>query len=185
MASPRLHALSRHTLRQLKFIIPGAVVTFLFNTHWVLFGLLSTPNASPGDWSRIVALLASCLGGLVVLLFLYVLLVHWLRGVEPNVSPHSYHPVVFSDSSKVPFLEKVWHPFARNPNFDRCHPRWLVTPFHHPWEMVKSRILEGHHRRYLYCTSPPKHSPIPDAASGLYALVFGLIGLLPLPIRRS
>ncbi|KAG8213005.1 hypothetical protein J3R82DRAFT_11392 [Butyriboletus roseoflavus] len=52
MANPRLRALSRHTLRQLKFIIPGAAVTCLLNTHRILFGLLSKPNASPGDWSR-------------------------------------------------------------------------------------------------------------------------------------
>ena len=52
MAGPPLHALSPHTLRQLKFIIPGAAVTFFLNTHRILLGLLSAPNASSGDWSR-------------------------------------------------------------------------------------------------------------------------------------
>ena len=46
-------------------------------------------------------------------------------------------------------MEAISCPFTRNPNPDRRHRRWLVAAFHHPWGMVESRILEGHHRRYF------------------------------------
>jgi succinate dehydrogenase/fumarate reductase cytochrome b subunit len=152
VASPRLYALSRHTLRQLKFIIPGATITFLLNTHRILFGLLSTPNASPGNWSRIVALIASCLGGLVVLLFLYVLLVHWFRGVEPNYRSWRQSGVL---SRVIPTLTAA-----------------IVAG----WSLLSITLGKWSSLGYLKGTI---------GASGLYALVFGLIGLVPAPIRRS
>ncbi|KAI9566780.1 hypothetical protein HD554DRAFT_2024768 [Boletus coccyginus] len=152
MTSPRLRALSRHTLRQLKFIIPGATVTFLLNTHHILFGLLSTPNASPGDWSRTVALLASCLGGLVVLLFFYVLLVHWFRGVGADYRSWRQSGVL---SRAIPALTAA-----------------IVAG----WSLLSITLGKWSSLGYLKGTI---------GASGLYALVFGLMGLLPAPIRRS
>ncbi|KAH0833312.1 hypothetical protein J3R83DRAFT_12378, partial [Lanmaoa asiatica] len=154
MASPRLRALSRHTLRQLKFIIPGAAVTFLLNTHRILFGLLSTTNASSGDWSsRTVAILASCLGGLVVFLFLYVLLVHWRRGVEPD-----------------------YHSWRQSGVLSRVIPT-LTAAIVAGWSLLSITLGKWSSLGYLKGTI---------GASGLYALVFGLMGLLPAPmIRRS
>ncbi|KAG9315328.1 hypothetical protein JVU11DRAFT_4470 [Chiua virens] len=152
MASPRLHALSRHTLRQLKFIIPGAVITFLLNTHRVLFGLLYTHNAGPDDWSRTVALLASCLGGIVVLLFLYVLLVHWIRGVEPD-----------------------YRSWRKSGVLSRVIPT-LTAAILAGWSLLSITLGRWSSLGYLKGTI---------GASGLYALVFGLMGLLPVPIRRS
>ncbi|KAF8554384.1 hypothetical protein OG21DRAFT_1508931 [Imleria badia] len=152
MASPHLHALSRHTLRQLKFIIPGAAVTFFLNTHRILFSLLSTPNASPGDWSRTVALLASCLGGLVVVLFLYILLLRWLRGVEPDYRSWRQSGVL---SRVIPTLTAA-----------------IVAG----WSLLSITLGKWSSLGYLKGTI---------GASGLYALVFGLMGLLPAPIRRS
>ncbi|KAN0092761.1 hypothetical protein V8E55_003545 [Tylopilus felleus] len=152
MASPRLRALSRHTLRQLKFIIPGATITFLLNTHHVLLGLLSTPSASPGDWSRTAAFTASCLGGIVILLFLYLLLLHWIQGVEPDYRSWKKSGVL---SHVIPTLTAA-----------------IVAG----WSMLAITLGKWSNLGYLKGTI---------GASGLYALVFGLMGLLPAPIRRA
>jgi hypothetical protein len=92
---------SRHTLRQLKFVVPGGAITYWLNTtqrFWdVIYG------ASKG-WGRCVVViigvalpftfysvcstiaLASLASGLLtVLLFLYILLMPLIKGVQPNV----------------------------------------------------------------------------------------------------
>ncbi|KAL4062128.1 hypothetical protein J3A83DRAFT_4113099 [Scleroderma citrinum] len=86
MTGFRLHtigeSISRHTFRQLKFIIPGALITYIFDTHRVFLGLLNSPE--PNDWARTSAVLSLALGSIVVGLFLYVLLIPWIRGIDPN-----------------------------------------------------------------------------------------------------
>ncbi|KAF9238484.1 hypothetical protein BU15DRAFT_47679 [Melanogaster broomeanus] len=151
MASLRLHAFSRHTLRQLKFIVPGVAVTYLFNTHRVFLSLLTNP--SPDDWSRTAALLSICLGALVVLLFLYVLLMPWLQGVEPDYRSWRQSGVL---SHVIPTL---------------------TTAILAGWSLLSITLGKWTNLGYLEGTI---------GASGLYALVFGLMGLLPAPnIRRS
>lgn len=97
--------ISKHTVRQLKFIIPGAAITYAFNTHRVFLELL-TRQGVKGQWGRwatidkflnkylrLIRLFAfTSIGfeGLVIILFLYVLLVPWIHGLEPDVSSFQY-----------------------------------------------------------------------------------------------
>ncbi|KAF9223409.1 hypothetical protein BS17DRAFT_705798 [Gyrodon lividus] len=167
MASPRLHVLSTHNLRQLKFILPGIAVTYLFNTHRIFLSLLTSP--SPGDWSRWgvlqiyflqqlignrpAAFLALCLGALVVLLFLYVLIVPWLQGIEPDY--------------------RSW----RQSGVLSCVIPTLTAAIVAGWSLLSITLGKWTNLGYLKGTI---------GASGLYALVFGLMGLLPAPkIPRS
>lgn len=50
MAGPHMQALtgfiSSNTFRQLKFIVPGIVATYMFDTHRVLLGLWRDPLSS-------------------------------------------------------------------------------------------------------------------------------------------
>lgn len=43
--------ISKHTVRQLKFIIPGAAITYVFNTHHVFLELLTRQDVE-GQWAR-------------------------------------------------------------------------------------------------------------------------------------
>ncbi|KIK83038.1 hypothetical protein PAXRUDRAFT_832107 [Paxillus rubicundulus Ve08.2h10] len=146
-----LHAVSRHTRSQLKFIIPGVVVTCLFNTHRVFLSLLTSPNSD--DWSRSAALLALCLGALVVLLFLYVLLVPWLQGIEPD-----------------------YHSWRKSGVLSWVIPT-LTAAILVGWSLLSITLGKWTNLGYLEGII---------GASGLYALIFGLMGLLPAPkIRRA
>lgn len=42
---------SRHTLRQLKFIVPGGLATFVLGTHNALWQIFSG-TADVGSWAR-------------------------------------------------------------------------------------------------------------------------------------
>lgn len=97
--------------------------------------------------NRTVAILALSLGGLVVLLFLYVLLVHWLRGVEPDVSADSYPPYIFLRFLQVSFMEELWRSFSRDSNTDGRYCCWMVIAFDHARKVDKSRVLQGYRRR--------------------------------------
>ncbi|KAH7908454.1 hypothetical protein BJ138DRAFT_1068801 [Hygrophoropsis aurantiaca] len=73
---------STHTLRQLKFVVPGAAITYYFNTHRVFLGVLWSQKSD--SWGRALALSSLGFGSLVITLFLYVLLVPWIYGIEPD-----------------------------------------------------------------------------------------------------
>lgn len=144
-------SVSRHTLRQLKFIIPGAFITYIFDTHRVFLGLLNSPE--PNDWARTSAVLSLVFGSVVVGLFLYVLLVPWIRGIEPNY--HSWRQSRIL-SSVIPILTAAI----------------LVG-----WSLLSFTLGTWSSLGYMEGTI---------GASGLYALAFGLIGLLPAPkVHRS
>ncbi|KIJ62806.1 hypothetical protein HYDPIDRAFT_113912 [Hydnomerulius pinastri MD-312] len=151
MAGPRLRAVSGHTVRQLKFIVPGAAITYFFKTHRIFLAILT--SQSPDGWSRTSALSALCLGALVVVLFLYVLLVPWLQGAEPNYRSWRQSGVL---SSVIPALTMA-----------------ILAG----WSLLSITLGKWSSLGYLEGTI---------GASGLYALVFGLMGLLPAPkIHRS
>ena len=101
-------SLSRHTLRQLKFVIPGGAITYYLGTHEVFWKMINGMGregwgrcvkytgfirvalicrSTMTEMFRIAAVMSLVLGLVIVALFLYVLLVPWIRGIEPNVSP--------------------------------------------------------------------------------------------------
>src|SRR5688572_21910187 len=89
-----------HTVRQLKLLVPGAAVTYYLGTIHDFAGIL---HGQGGSWAqyilvqrqvvsefssvlyRLAALGASLLGVTTVVLFIYVLLLPWLTGEEPDV----------------------------------------------------------------------------------------------------
>ena len=99
---------SRHSLKQLKFVLPGGLVTYLFDTINRLILLLAQDGESGvkvSGWTRWGATIPcvsvcrsltrllrtsaqiSVLSGVLTIgLFLYILLLPWFRGVQPNVS---------------------------------------------------------------------------------------------------
>ncbi|KAG6331768.1 hypothetical protein ID866_7321 [Astraeus odoratus] len=143
-------SISQHTFRQLKFIVPGAFVTYLFDTHRIFLGLLNASERS--DWARTSAFLSLGLGSVVVGLFLYVLLVPWIQGIEPDYRSWRQSRIL---SSVIPAL---------------------TTAILAGWSLLSITLGKWSELGYLEGTI---------GASGLYALTFGLIGLLPAPkIRR-
>ncbi|KAI6165618.1 hypothetical protein EDD17DRAFT_1472457 [Pisolithus thermaeus] len=147
-------SLSRNTFRQLKFIIPGAVVTYVFDTHHVVLGLLA--HSEPSNLARgvhllyliLFALLSLALGSCVVGLFLYVLFVPWIQGVELNYRSWRESPIL---SSVIPVL---------------------TASILAGWSLLSITLGKWSRLGYIEGTI---------GASGLYALTFGLIGLLPTP----
>ncbi|KAF9557437.1 hypothetical protein CPC08DRAFT_640262 [Agrocybe pediades] len=73
---------TEHMLRQLKLVLPGALITYYLGTLNDFWNIL---QGTGGAWAR-YALVSSSVGlGIVtVSLFLYVLLMPWLTGEEPN-----------------------------------------------------------------------------------------------------
>jgi hypothetical protein len=109
-------SLSHHTLRQLKFVIPGAAICLYFGIIDEFLRIAGSVNSD--GWGRYVqsvllfasmfkasfsfhvhhsryvnrtaAILSLGLGIITIVLFMYVLLTPWIKGVEPNVrSPDS------------------------------------------------------------------------------------------------
>jgi len=76
----RFIRLSRHTQKQLKFLLPGGCVTYAFGTTAKFWQLVETDQG----WARMSARTSLACGAMAVSLFLYILLVPWIRGVQPN-----------------------------------------------------------------------------------------------------
>jgi len=74
--------LSRHTLKQLKFVLPGGLVTYVFDT-WTRFWELVEQEKG---WATFSARTSFACGVLTVCLFLYLLLLPWVREKQPNYS---------------------------------------------------------------------------------------------------
>ncbi|EGN99268.1 hypothetical protein SERLA73DRAFT_73804 [Serpula lacrymans var. lacrymans S7.3] len=149
--NPTQRSLSTHTLRQLKFVIPGTAITYYLDTYHVFLSLL-TNNGSDG-WGSTFALGSLTLGGLVVVLFLYVLLVPWIRGIETNYRSWRESGIL---SSVIPILTAS-----------------ILTG----WSLLSFTLGGWSGLGYLKGII---------GASGLYALVFGLMGLISAPrVHRS
>ncbi|KZS88136.1 hypothetical protein SISNIDRAFT_460208 [Sistotremastrum niveocremeum HHB9708] len=68
-----------HTVKQLKFVLPGSVTVWLFRplTHiWLLL--------DEDGWTRLSAGLSLATGVLTLILFVYLMLLPWFRGYQPN-----------------------------------------------------------------------------------------------------
>ncbi|KAI0767905.1 hypothetical protein BC629DRAFT_1292675 [Irpex lacteus] len=140
-------ALSRHTLKQLKFIIPGGLVTFWLNTHQAFWSIF-VGDGELGSYARTSAFLTVLLGVLTVSLFLYILLVPLIQGVRPDFRRWRESGIL---SSVIPVLT------------GSIVIGWTLTAF------TLGRWSELGYLRGII------------GASGLYALVFGLMGLIPAP----
>ncbi|EIW84260.1 hypothetical protein CONPUDRAFT_163432 [Coniophora puteana RWD-64-598 SS2] len=150
MSSAYQSTFSAHTRRQLRFVFPGAALTYWLDAHHAFLAILSHGE---GLWERTSAGSALALGALVVGLFLYVLLMPWIRGIEPNYRSWRESGTL---SSVIPVLTGAilsgWSLLALTLG------RWSNLGY------VKGIV----------------------GASGMYALAFGLMGLLPAPrVRRN
>ncbi|KAK7690717.1 hypothetical protein QCA50_005816 [Cerrena zonata] len=75
-----LASLSRHTLRQLKFILPGGLVTFYLGSHNEFLRVYHEEQGLAGT----LVLLSLALSAVTLGLFLYILAFPLIRGEQPN-----------------------------------------------------------------------------------------------------
>ncbi|EIW57706.1 uncharacterized protein TRAVEDRAFT_150319 [Trametes versicolor FP-101664 SS1] len=138
---------SRHTLKQLKFVLPGGLTTYYFDSHNVFLRILAGDGAVQG-WGRSAARLSILSATVTISLFLYVLVLPLLQGEQPNYRHWRQSGVL---STVIPIMTASivagWTLLAYT------FGRWSSLGY-----------LEG-----------------VIASSGLYALVFGLLGLIPAP----
>ena len=86
-----LVSLSRHTLKQLKFVLPGGVLTYYFDSHNLLLGILNG-DAGSMAWAAYVRLQLSVYGCLSIVTLLGSLLVYHyclLLSLSPSSSTSS------------------------------------------------------------------------------------------------
>ncbi|KAF9043655.1 hypothetical protein BDP27DRAFT_1347014 [Rhodocollybia butyracea] len=141
--------MSSHTLRQLKLIVPGSVITYHFGTFAEIFGLVQNETGL----ARSTALAALISGCVTVILFVIILLTPWLRGVEPDYRLWRESGIL---SSVIPLL---------------------TTSIVLGWLLLVVSLVQ-------YASSGLFRGVI--GASAVYALSFGLLGLLPAPkVRRD
>ncbi|KAI0701316.1 hypothetical protein BC835DRAFT_1323310 [Cytidiella melzeri] len=140
-------SLSRHTLRQLKFIIPGALLTFWLDTHNAFWSIFSR-DAEISSYALTSAFLALSLGAVTVSLFMYVLLMPIVQGIRPDFRHWRQSGIL---SSVIPILTAS------------IVCGWILTVY------TLGRWSELGFLKGIV------------GASGLYALVFGMMGLIPAP----
>ncbi|KAH8118053.1 hypothetical protein DFH11DRAFT_1699364 [Phellopilus nigrolimitatus] len=139
--------LSRHTLKQLKFVLPGGLVTYLLGTVARFWQLVEEENG----WARLYARTSLACGLLTIGLFLYILLVPWLKGTQPNYSQ-------WRQSGELSFVVPV-----------------LTALMVLGWPLLSFTLSHWTDLGLLKGVV---------ASSGMYALIFGLIGLVPAPMMR-
>jgi len=139
-------SLSRHTLRQLKFVIPGGAITYYLGTHKVFWRMVT--DMSWDGWARTAAVTSFALGLVIIALFLYILLVPWIRDIEPNYISWRESGIL---SSVIPVLTAS-----------------IVMG----WSLLSVTLSRWSSLGYFEGVI---------GASGLYALIFGLMGLIPAP----
>jgi len=147
---------SRHTIRQLEYILPGAAATYYYGTISEFLRILSTHPignvAHGGSLARESALLSLTLALLTVSLFVYILLLPLIRGEQPNYrSWRESGPL----SKVIPIL---------------------TASIVFGWSL--SVFTLGHWTPFGYIGSI-------IATTGLYALAFGILGLLQIPKVRN
>ncbi|KAF7794818.1 hypothetical protein EIP86_005960 [Pleurotus ostreatoroseus] len=152
-----LVSLSRHTLSQLKFIVPGALCTWYFDSHHEFWSLVTTAHG----WVHTIALAALVLAALTFFLFLYIIFTPLIRGEQPNVRLIYVLQVPCSPPQSVPGLETIGSTLISD-------SASIISG----WTLLVYTL--GLNSRMGYFEGL-------IAASGLYALGFGLIGLIPAP----
>jgi len=76
--------ISRHALRQLEYILPGALITYYYHTPSTFLHIFHGDLGSHGVWARNLASISLTSGFLTVMLFLYILLLPLIKGQQPN-----------------------------------------------------------------------------------------------------
>jgi len=155
-SSPMSSLVSRHTIRQLECVFPGALATYYYGTISEFLQILSgNPHGNPvqGGWlARKSAFLSLALALLTVSLFVYILLLPIIKGEHPNYrSWRESGPL----SKVIPIL---------------------TASIVFGWSL--SVFTLGHWTTLGYVGGV-------IATTGLYALGFGILGLLPIPKVRK
>ncbi|KAI0349289.1 hypothetical protein OH77DRAFT_1499628 [Trametes cingulata] len=147
MSTRSLVHFSRHTLKQLKFVLPGGLLTYYFDSHNIFLDLLRGSRGG-NDWSRFAARLSVLSAVVTISLFLYVLVLPLLQGEQPNYRHWRQSGVL---STVIPVMTAS-----------------IVAG----WSLLVFTLGRWSELGYIEGTL---------AASGLYALAFGLLGLIPAP----
>ncbi|KAH9945223.1 uncharacterized protein BXZ73DRAFT_96214 [Epithele typhae] len=142
-----LVSFSRHTLKQLKFVLPGGLLTYYFDSPHILLHMLEAEGGSTG-WARFSARMSLFSAAVTVSLFLYVLVLPLLQGEQPNYRHWRQSGVL---STVIPIM---------------------TTSIVAGWSLLVYTLGKWSSLGYLEGVI---------AASGLYALAFGLLGLIPAP----
>ncbi|KAI9512045.1 hypothetical protein F5148DRAFT_1165831 [Russula earlei] len=135
---------SGHLARQLRFVIPGAAVTY-----W-----LHTPSALARIWADAAPLaqplvaISALSGLLTIALFLYILLIPIIKGIPPNYRS-------WRESGELSSVIRV-----------------LTASMISGWAALCGVLGRYSGMGYILGIV---------AGSGLYALAFGIMGLLPAP----
>lgn len=178
-------SLSRHTLSQLKFIIPGGAITYYLGTPIEIWRIAEGFDEVDG-WGRHVkprfsstcyptniisltrttALTSLGLGLTTVSLFLYVLLIPWIKGIKPNVRSFVSKTIiifispqykrwresgVLSSVIPVRFLLQYLSVSnqASHTDIDGIHRPRLATPRSHSRTVVASGVFNRCYCRYV------------------------------------
>lgn len=96
---------SQHTLRQLRFILPGGTAAYWLDLGEVFRRVLLE---SVEGWGRTTALAGVGLGLVTVVLFLYVLIAPWMTGSEMNVRGLSGSNDFRANDLAVRFVAAGW-----------------------------------------------------------------------------
>ncbi|KIY44034.1 hypothetical protein FISHEDRAFT_51754 [Fistulina hepatica ATCC 64428] len=137
---------TQNVVRQLRFILPGAAVSYYFSPFHELYKILVPHESGSNGWGRFTALSGVGLGITTLLLFLYVILVPLLRGLELDYSGWRQDDVL---SSAIPILTST------------IILGWLLLVVTlGQWSSL------GYAQGIL-------------SATATYALMFGLLGLIP------
>ncbi|GBE88033.1 hypothetical protein BKA93DRAFT_792965 [Sparassis latifolia] len=140
-------SLSRHTLKQVKFILPGAFITYYLGSHVEVWKLV-TGDAGVDGWGRIAALGSLVSAIITVSLFVYILVIPLIQGEHPDY--------------------RRW----RESGLLSCVIPVLTASIIVGWSLLSYTLGRWSNLGYLEGVI---------AASGLYALSFGLLGLIPAP----
>ncbi|KZT00822.1 uncharacterized protein LAESUDRAFT_764277 [Laetiporus sulphureus 93-53] len=141
-------SLSNHTLRQLKFIVPGGLATFYYVGNHLRFWQVVTGQVSVDGWGRLATIACLANGLLTISLFMYIMSLPLLRGEQPDYRRWRESGVL---STVIPIL--TFSIITGWPLLSYTLGRWTGLG-----------LIEG-----------------VIAASSLYALTFGLLGLIPAP----
>ncbi|KAI0067458.1 hypothetical protein BV25DRAFT_1106144 [Artomyces pyxidatus] len=140
---------SAHLARQLRFVVPGGLVTYYLHTPAAIARVWD--SAEP--WARLFVAASGASGLLTVSLFLYILSIPLIKGIPPNYRS-------WRESGELSSVIPV-----------------LTTAMILGWSVLSYVLGQYSSMGYL--------SGI-IGSSGLYALAFGIMGLIPAPrVKRQ